>query len=149
MGRGVNVTAGVGERARHTFVPHHARGASLARTRLLSGLRAAGVDAELASDAVTVVSELVGNAARHARALRDTLIEVSWSVLPDRVQVAVIDGGSAETPALRSADWDAVDGRGLQIVAALASRWGVQTEDGRRRVWAELVAVSSDGRLAV
>ena len=142
------MTAGVGERARHTFVPHHARGASLARTRLLSGLRAAGVDTELAGDAVMVVSELVGNAARHARALRDTLIEVSWSVLPDGVRVSVADGGSVEAPTLRSAEWDAVDGRGLQIVAALAARWGVQTEDGRRCVWAELVPASGDGRLA-
>jgi len=129
------------------LVPHHARGAGLARTRLLAGLRAAGVEAELASDAVMVVSELVGNAARHARALRDKLVEVSWTVLPGRVEVAVTDGGSVQAPTLRSADWDALDGRGLQIVAALASRWGVETEDGRRRVWAELTTVAGDGRL--
>lgn len=130
--------AGVSERAWGMAVPHHARGAGLARSRLRGGLRDVGVDRELAADAVTVVSELVGNAARHARPLRGGVISVSWTVGRDRVEVSVTDGGAAEMPRLRSADWDSVDGRGLQIVAALADRWGVEIEGRQRRVWAVL-----------
>ncbi|MGA8112577.1 MAG: ATP-binding protein [Actinocatenispora sp.] len=133
------MTTGVRERAWNVCVPHHARGAAVARTRLLAALRDVEVDPDLAADAVTVVSELVGNAVRHARPLHHGVIEVCWSAAPDRVQLWVTDGGSATAPRLRTAGWDAVDGRGLQIVAGLAQRWGVELDGPGRCVWADLV----------
>lgn len=132
--------AGVSERAWGMAVPHHPRGAGLARASLRAKLRDLGVDRDLAADAVTVVSELVGNAARHARPLRGDVISVTWTATRDQVEVSVTDGGAAGMPTLRAADWDAVDGRGLQIVAGLAARWGVEIEGKRRRVWAVLTA---------
>lgn len=132
--------AGVRERAWSVQVPHHARGAAVARHRLLPALRELGVDLNLAADAVTVVSELVGNASRHARPLHGGVIEVRWSASPGRVELWVTDGGSVEVPRLRAADADAVNGRGLQIVAGLAARWGVDAGPDGRCVWAELVA---------
>ncbi len=98
------------------------------------------MDLNLAADAVTVVSELVGNASRHARPLHGGVIEVRWSASPGRVELWVTDGGSVEVPRLRAADADAVNGRGLQIVAGLAARWGVDAGPDGRCVWAELVA---------
>lgn len=133
------MVAGVRERAWNVCVPHHARGAALARARLLASLRDLGVLPELAADAVTVVSELVGNAVRHARPLPDGVIEVCWSATVHQVQLCVTDGGSLQSPRVRSAAWDAVDGRGLQIVAGLVDRWGVELDGPGRCVWAELV----------
>jgi len=132
------VSAGVTERAWSVSVPHHARGASIARHHLERALRAASVEADVITDAVCVVSELVGNAVRHARARRGDVVTVDWSVLRDRVQVRVLDGGSGSVPRLRNPPMDSVHGRGLQIVAALAVRWGVESVPGGRCVWAEL-----------
>jgi anti-sigma regulatory factor (Ser/Thr protein kinase) len=145
----VTVVAGVDQRAQTLPVPHHARGAALARRRLIAALREVGVDPELAADAVTVLSELVGNAARHARPLRGGVIRVTWSATPARVELWVTDGGSSESPRLRTSDWDAADGRGLQIVAALAQRWGVEVDGSGHRVWAELAATRSGSQAAL
>ena len=58
----------VAERAWCVVVPHHARGARLARHRL-AGELAPIVSPELLADAVAVVAELVGNAIRNAQSL--------------------------------------------------------------------------------
>jgi anti-sigma regulatory factor (Ser/Thr protein kinase) len=118
-------------------VPHHPRGAALARHRLAAELAAHSIDATIASDVVSVVSELVGNACRHARPLDGGVIRVGWAVRPALVEVRVSDGGAPGRPALRIADPDAGGGRGLAIVAALADRWGVEHTSTGRDVWAE------------
>ncbi len=41
-------------------------------------------------------------------------------------------------PAPRSADAGAEDGRGVQIIDAIADRWGVEEHHGGKRVWALL-----------
>jgi anti-sigma regulatory factor (Ser/Thr protein kinase) len=118
-------------------VPHHPRGAALARHRLADELAAHPIDAAIAADVVSVVSELVGNAARHARPLDGDVIRVVWAVRPALVEVRVSDGGAPGRPVLRIADPDAGNGRGLAIVAALADRWGVEHTATGRDVWAE------------
>lgn len=136
--------AGVTERAWSISVPHHARGAALARRSLAASLKEHRVDENLATEVTMVVSELVGNAARHARPLAGDVIRLSWSLgwsLGDAwVEVRVTDGGSPESPTLRPAPLDAINGRGLQIVAALATRWGVESTPENRTVWALLIA---------
>ena len=132
------MSTGVTERAWSLSVPHHARGAAIARRHLLAALDEAGMAGDVVTDAVSVVSELVGNAVRHARAWRPGVIAVAWSVQPERVQIRVIDGGSGSVPRLSTPPLDAMHGRGLQIVAALADRWGVEPVSGGRCVWAEL-----------
>ncbi len=89
----------------------------------------------LVDDAVLVVSELVGNAARHTRS---HLIRVSVTrVAEDTVLVAVVDKDRAEV-IRRDAGPEDTSGRGLMLVEALAERWGVTPMPWGKRVWAQL-----------
>ena len=134
------VTA-VAERAWCVVVPHHARGARQARHRV-AGELAGSISSELLADAVAVVAELVGNAIRHASPLPGDVIRVAWRVRAgvsrQLLEVRVTDGGAANEPCQRMVGPDAVDGRGLAIVAALADRWGVERDGLGQSVWAEL-----------
>lgn len=130
------MSAAVAEHAWCVVVPHHARGARFARHRLaavLGGL----VPAPLLADAVAVVAELVGNAVRHAAPLPGGVVRVAWR-LRDGVEIRVTDGGASSPPVERHVGPDAVDGRGLAIVAALADRWGVERDGLGQCVWATL-----------
>jgi anti-sigma regulatory factor (Ser/Thr protein kinase) len=154
------VSMAVAERAWCVVVPHHARGARLARHRLAAEL-ADAVAPSLLADAIAVVAELVGNAVRHASPLPGGVVRVAWRLCPaagdssgaggeggpdavevtghkDRIEVRVTDGGAAEPPHMRTVGPDSLDGRGLTIVAALADRWGVERDGLGQSVWAEL-----------
>lgn len=100
------------------------------------------VHPELLADAVSIIAELVGNAIRHAQPLPGNVVRVAWSVAVDGgheiVEVRVTDGGAETIPVIRRPDPDAVDGRGLTIVAALASRWGCERDGLGQCVWAQL-----------
>jgi anti-sigma regulatory factor (Ser/Thr protein kinase) len=136
------VTQTVAERSWSVVVPHHARGARAARHRLATEL-AGAVPPALLSDVIAVVGELVGNAIRHADALPGGVVRLSWRLRPDAdtVEVRVTDGGAgSRAPNARPAGPDAVDGRGLHIVAALASRWGVERDGLGQSVWAQVGA---------
>jgi len=135
------VVTAVAERAWCVVVPHHARGARQARHRI-AGELAGAISSELLADAVAVVAELVGNAIRHAEPLPGDVIRVAWriraGVSRELLEVRVTDGGASVEPRQRSVGPDAVDGRGLAIVAALADRWGVERDGLGQSVWAEL-----------
>jgi hypothetical protein len=96
----------------------------------------------VAADAVAVSAELLGNAVRHARALPGGVIHLTWRIVRSSgealVRLQVIDGGSSLVPTPRAADPDAIDGRGLAIVAALARRWGVDRNGAGCCVWADV-----------
>ncbi|MCW2930974.1 MAG: putative anti-sigma regulatory factor, serine/threonine protein kinase [Actinomycetia bacterium] len=93
-------------------------------------------------DAALLVSELFGNSLRYGR-----------SGLPgETVTVVVIAGGSVVrvevtgrsgpgVPEPRSAGRDAEGGRGLALVAALATRWGWRRRGGRTVTWFEIQAL--------
>lgn len=128
----------VTERAWCVVVPHHPRGARIARQRITGALRNA-VGAELLADASAVVAELIGNAIRHAAPLPGGVVQVSWRMLAaGGVEIRVTDGGSSGVPRLVDAGPDALTGRGLTIVAALARRWGSEPDGIGQCVWAEL-----------
>lgn len=131
----------VTERSWCVVVPHHAGGARLARHRLATEL-AGAIRPMLLADVVAVVAELVGNAVRHADALPGGVVRVAWRLRPepaaDVIEVRVTDGGATQSPHIRPAGPDSVDGRGLSIVAALADRWGVERDGLGQCVWAEL-----------
>jgi len=135
------VVTAVAERAWCVVVPHHARGARQARHRI-AGELAGAVSSELLADAVAVVAALVGKEIRHARPLPGDVIRVAWRIRAGMsrqlVEVRVTDGGAPHEPRQRSVGPDAVDGRGLAIVAALADRWGVERDGLGQSVWAEL-----------
>lgn len=90
---------------------------------------------ELADDGALVVSELVGNAVRHARC-REIGVTVTRTGR-DTVRIAVVDGCHAQ-PVRRPAGDEAVCGRGLLVVEALTVRWGTDRLAYGKRVWAEL-----------
>lgn len=88
----------------------------------------------LADDCSVVVSELVTNAVVHA-ASRCVL---RLSNQPRSVRVSVIDFGPG-TPEPLAPSEARVGGRGLQIVNALSTAWGVDgLIDGSKIVWAEV-----------
>ncbi|WBB82469.1 ATP-binding protein [Micromonospora sp. WMMD882] len=121
-------------------VPHHPTGARLARHRL-AGVLADEVPPALLADLVAVLAELVGNAVRHADPLPGGVVRVSWRLRTadggQHVRVQVTDGGGGSAPMPRSAGPHAADGRGLHIVAGLATRWGVDRDGLGQSVWAD------------
>jgi hypothetical protein len=86
---------------------------------------------------VLVASELVGNAVLHTRAGSMDDLKVTWEVEPGAVVVRVADP-SGELPRQRSADDAVTGGRGLAIVAAIASDWGVHRSSAGKQVWARV-----------
>lgn len=89
-------------------------------------------------EAETVVSELVANAVRHAKALPDGSIRVHWKVRSPRVEIEVTDGGGEQAPMPRPQAEYAPAGRGLRIVRSMAHEWGVADEKVGRTVWVSL-----------
>ena len=71
-------------------------------------------------DALIVVSELVGNAVRHAQALADGCIELVWRLAENRLEIEVADGGPDRERAVRSMQASDEAGRGLYLVTALS-----------------------------
>jgi anti-sigma regulatory factor (Ser/Thr protein kinase) len=89
----------------------------------------------LVEDVELVVSELVTNAMRHGRGQ----ITMHLEVAPDRVVVGVQDQGAGQ-PSPREPDATGVNGRGLALVAILATEWGVRPAPaGGKRLRAEAV----------
>ncbi|MGN6130503.1 MAG: SpoIIE family protein phosphatase [Nocardioidaceae bacterium] len=121
-------------------VLHHrfeaVRGSVLeARHLVARHLAGRGLPDRLVDDAVLVTSELVTNAVVHGLGPLELRLRV-----PGRdVLVEVLDRASFQPRRMRPAA-DDEHGRGLQIVAALSSRWGTRaTEDGKA-VWCVLSA---------
>lgn len=95
--------------------------------------------AELVPDAELVVSELVTNALLHGTAPVTVRVDVDEVV---RIEVA---DGSRVAPVRGFARADAMTGRGLSLVAALARDWGVTAHADGKVVWCELVVGGAPG----
>jgi DNA-binding NarL/FixJ family response regulator len=80
-----------------------------------------------------LTSELVTNAILHAQ----SEIELSVSMTPDAIRIDVVDH-SASMPTPRAAAQEDTSGRGLGLVEALATSWGVDERPGGKSVWFEL-----------
>jgi len=96
------------------------------------------VDPSVVDNAVLLVSELVGNAVLHGRAMREGGVRVSWSLGSEELLLRVTDGGGGRLPRARQASGTALSGRGLSIVDALSQSWGVEWDVGCVTVWAHL-----------
>jgi serine/threonine-protein kinase RsbW len=123
---------------RSLLLPFTASSVREGRRLMEADLRAAGRRADLGSDALTVVSELLGNSIRHAHPLAGKHVKVEWRITPHVVEMRVTDGGGSRTPQMRHADTKATDGRGLAIVDALSRAWGVDAGQATSTVWAIL-----------
>ena len=119
-------------------VPWNQSSGREARRALVSSLRDLDVDATVVGEAEIVISELVGNAARHARPLPDGTIKVNWTVRAGVVEVEVTDGGGPTTPRPAPRALLAATGRGLRIVRGYAHEWGVHEDRAGRTVWVSL-----------
>jgi anti-sigma regulatory factor (Ser/Thr protein kinase) len=110
-----------------------------ARARAWVAEHAADLAPSLLQDALLVISELVTNAVRHGR----PEIVVSLRRTPQGLRVAVQDAGPALPAPARTTAPDVPSGRGLLIVEATATRWGVDPAwpGPGKTVWVEL-----DGR---
>lgn len=90
---------------------------------------------DLSEVALLLTSEVVTNAIVHARTTFRLTLELDE---PDLI-VEVSDGSPAEPAALAASDLgsdDAVHGRGLQLVDALAGSWGWRrAANGEKVVW--------------
>ena len=113
-----------------TEFPATAAAARSAR-QWVAGLLAGSCPADLVDTAVLLVSELVTNAVRASAAAAACAcpdarrIELVIAHSRDTLRLEVADSARGSVPALPvHPDDDAESGRGLQVVAALAARWG-------------------------
>ncbi len=93
-----------------------------------------GLARPMCEEVLLLASELVTNAVLHGRS--EVRIEVERTARTVRV---VVHDENSRHPAMVSQDPDALDGRGLALVAALASDWGSWDEPIGKAVWFELV----------
>jgi serine/threonine-protein kinase RsbW len=90
-----------------------------------------------ARDVRLLVSELVTNAVRHANLDDGDLILLVIELAADQLRVEVHDSGGGFVPTSPSPDPTRPSGWGLYLVAELADRWGVESDE-RTLVWFEL-----------
>jgi anti-sigma regulatory factor (Ser/Thr protein kinase) len=90
-------------------------------------------------DAILLVSEIFGNSVRYSGSgAHGETVTVAVIAGDSVVRVEVTDRAGPGTPQLRPAGGDAEGGRGLQLVAGLATRWGSRRRGGRMVTWFEL-----------
>ncbi len=117
-------------------LPHDASAPALAR-QFIDEHRD-HLDPSLIEDAQLLVTEIVTNAVRHGR----PQIVVELRLEPPALGIAVADAGAhmPDRPAVMPVDPAATGGRGLGIVDALATQWGVIPGDGAagKIVWFDI-----------
>ena len=124
-------------------LPFEPASASVARRHVVRVLGARGVDAVTRDDAALIVSELVGNALRHGRAMRGGVLRIRWHFERAHLRVEVTDGGGGR-PVLRDHSTTLfANGRGLEIIATLTSAWGFAVDADGTTVWAHVPTESA------
>ena len=94
---------------------------------------------EVLDEVELLVSELVTNAVVHGHGE----VEVAVRLLPERIRFEVIDDDPS-MPAPRH-EPDAESGRGLALVEALSSDWGVEPTGSGKSVWFEVPRLDQSG----
>jgi anti-sigma regulatory factor (Ser/Thr protein kinase) len=92
---------------------------------------------DLAGDAALIVSELATNAILHG-CLRDRLFHVRLAHTRRALRMEVTDPRAERVPTPRTPSDDECFGRGLLLVASLATRWGVVPRLVGKATWVEL-----------
>lgn len=120
----------------------HAATASVRMARRMASETVAGWHLDDLHDAVELCTgELAANAVLHGRTSFDVVLRREG----DTVRIDVIDRRPEEVPAQIPLTGTAADitrmastGRGLQLVAGTADRWGFTTTEDDKSVWAEI-----------
>lgn len=112
--------------------PRAAREARRLTARLCAS---AGLVEDLSDIAELLISEVVTNVVVHAR----SEARVCVTVTPGQVVVEVGDDDE-RPPVLRPDDETALGGRGISLLQASATAWGVRPEPGGKVVWFSLGA---------
>jgi anti-sigma regulatory factor (Ser/Thr protein kinase) len=95
------------------------------------------VDDEILDAASLLTSELVTNAIVHART--DVAVHAAFDGAVFRVEIS--DGNPA-LPKERRPKGVTGTGHGLQLIDAIATRWGVQPSASGKTIWFELACVN-------
>ncbi|MEV4174284.1 ATP-binding protein [Nonomuraea sp. NPDC049709] len=111
------------------LLPSVPAGVGEARSLVRADLTRWGLTSSV-DDCLLIVSELITNVVRHGGSAYALRLEDR----DGRLYGEVFDPGGG-VPRRRSPDADAISGRGLQIVAAIADDWGVAAADGGKVVW--------------
>lgn len=124
-----------GTRRAHLHLPAHAQSPAAARRLVARQCRAWGMDA-VADRAMVVASELTSNAVQHAGTDIDiTVAEVAGSL---RISVRDRGGEAPSSIAPKLPRQLSEGGRGLPIIAALATDWGVFPFGDGKTIWAAI-----------
>ncbi|WP_235445234.1 ATP-binding SpoIIE family protein phosphatase [Streptomyces sioyaensis] len=111
-------------------LPEDPQAAGQARAYIRKQLAVWGLD-DLVLTTELLVSELVGNVIRHAKG------PIRLRLLRSRSLICEVYDGSLSTPRIRHASYTDEGGRGLQLVAALSSRWGARYLHDSKCIWTE------------
>jgi serine/threonine-protein kinase RsbW len=122
-------------------LPFAPSSAAVARNSIKEWLLGLGLPTDVIEDSRLVVSELVGNAVRHASPLADGTVVVAWTRQAADLDIAVTDGGAPTVPRPVVAGDGDDNGRGLSIVEELSNRWWLETSRSRSTVHAVLSLV--------
>lgn len=120
-------------------LPRHARSVGRARALFREQATSWGLPQDVADTAELLLSELMTNAYRHAKASAGREIWARCMITRDRVRVAVTDANDT-LPSPGTAPLDNESGRGLALVVALADDWGAERRECNigKEVWFEL-----------
>ncbi len=113
-------------------IPPVSSGIGEARRFTREQLKAWGLLA-IADNAILMISELVTNAILHARSPVDLVVRKVRTAV--RVEVYDEGSGVARPP---YPDTEDAAGRGLGLVQAIATRWGVEELEVGKTVWFEI-----------
>jgi anti-sigma regulatory factor (Ser/Thr protein kinase) len=125
---------GLDGRSRYRTLPAELGAPRAARETVRLACRDWRLDDDTCDDAVLVATELVANAVDHA----GTPCVLTLSRDHAGLRITVRDFAPWHLPQLQPLDVTAPRGRGLQVVAAVSTAWGVIVIDGGKSVWALL-----------
>ncbi|MFF7333881.1 SpoIIE family protein phosphatase [Streptomyces sp. NPDC008150] len=95
---------------------------------------------DMAMTTELLASELVGNGVRHAKG------PMLLRLLRTNALICEVSDTSLTMPRIRRASETDEGGRGLQLIGALASRWGSRFNHAGKTIWTEQALPSCEGR---
>lgn len=110
-----------------------------ASRRARTAVRSAVGNSPRLEDLLLATSELISNAIRHGETSGDDAITMEVFEDDDRIRVSVSHRGAGFR---RGEGIAATSGFGLNIVAAVSSRWDTETHSGITETWFEIEARS-------